>query len=346
MAETFFSLNDTERARILGMGRRKLGREPHILEKDIWVVGALAALYSSQFANILTFKGCTSLVKGYGVMERFSEDADISCDLRYILRDDAMVKNIPPDGIPSSTSKAEKWAERAQHRLLPWLEASIKPMIQETLDAQGMRASIVVERRDSNDCIFVNYEPLHRGTGYVEPSVKLEFGALYTSEPFDKLPVTCDLASIFPELVFPQTSARVLKMERTFWEKATSVHVFCQQDRPLKGRSRHWFDVARLADLPRIQTAMQDTSWLNQVVRHKEMFFRMKDRDRNWVNYRDCMSGRIRLVPKNEGARKALREDYAAMAADGVLIGPNPLKFPVLLEKCAALQDEINARFS
>ena len=46
----------------------------HLLEKDVWVVWTLGALFDSPLAADLTFKGGTSLSKAYKVINRFSED--------------------------------------------------------------------------------------------------------------------------------------------------------------------------------------------------------------------------------------------------------------------------------
>ena len=48
-------------------------------------------------------------------------------------------------------------------------------------------------------------------------------------------------------LVFPTARPRVMHAERTFWEKATAIHVFCLQERLRGDRfARHWHDVVRL----------------------------------------------------------------------------------------------------
>jgi predicted nucleotidyltransferase component of viral defense system len=57
-------------------GRKNL--LPMIIEKDFWVSWLLAVLFSSRFANALVFKGGTSLSKVFGVIDRFSEDIDLS----------------------------------------------------------------------------------------------------------------------------------------------------------------------------------------------------------------------------------------------------------------------------
>lgn len=55
---------------------KELGLHPQFVEKDYWVTEALRALHR-DFAAHFIFKGGTSLSKGYGLIERFSEDIDI-----------------------------------------------------------------------------------------------------------------------------------------------------------------------------------------------------------------------------------------------------------------------------
>lgn len=48
------------------------------IEKDYWVCYALQVLFSSKHKNKIVFKGGTSLSKCYNIIDRFSEDIDIS----------------------------------------------------------------------------------------------------------------------------------------------------------------------------------------------------------------------------------------------------------------------------
>ena len=48
---------------------------PGLIEKDYWVTHALWALHDMGFD--VWFKGGTSLSKGFGLIERFSEDLDL-----------------------------------------------------------------------------------------------------------------------------------------------------------------------------------------------------------------------------------------------------------------------------
>jgi hypothetical protein len=55
---------------------RALGLAPLFVEKDYWVTQVLRAL-NTRHSGWFVFKGGTSLSKGYGLIERFSEDVDI-----------------------------------------------------------------------------------------------------------------------------------------------------------------------------------------------------------------------------------------------------------------------------
>ncbi len=60
---------------------RRRGLTPTIIEKDFWVCWTLKRLFTlpNPPAGLL-FKGGTSLSKVFGIIERFSEDLDLSFD--------------------------------------------------------------------------------------------------------------------------------------------------------------------------------------------------------------------------------------------------------------------------
>lgn len=59
---------------------QRLGANVQYIEKDFWVCWTLDVLYHGLAAGgpRLLFKGGTSLSKGYGLINRFSEDIDIT----------------------------------------------------------------------------------------------------------------------------------------------------------------------------------------------------------------------------------------------------------------------------
>jgi hypothetical protein len=78
--ETVLAATEPERRDLfLGTGNR-LGTAEQNIEKDFWVCWTLDALFNELETKgpRLLFKGGTSLSKGYGLIERFSEDIDIT----------------------------------------------------------------------------------------------------------------------------------------------------------------------------------------------------------------------------------------------------------------------------
>jgi predicted nucleotidyltransferase component of viral defense system len=54
---------------------------PHIIEKDFWVCWLLRLIFADpELGGHLVFKGGTSLSKVFGIIQRFSEDIDLSVD--------------------------------------------------------------------------------------------------------------------------------------------------------------------------------------------------------------------------------------------------------------------------
>ncbi|MBM3575197.1 MAG: nucleotidyl transferase AbiEii/AbiGii toxin family protein [Alphaproteobacteria bacterium] len=52
--------------------------QAHLLEKDIWVVWTLSAIFASPLGDTLTFKGGASLSTAYKVIDCFSNYIDLT----------------------------------------------------------------------------------------------------------------------------------------------------------------------------------------------------------------------------------------------------------------------------
>jgi len=63
----------------------KMGIPASYVEKDLWVCWVLSALFRQpDLAPHLTFRGGTSLTKAFGIIERFSEDIDLSLSRKWL----------------------------------------------------------------------------------------------------------------------------------------------------------------------------------------------------------------------------------------------------------------------
>ena len=254
MADTpFQSLSPEDRRDALNVAASLSGMRAHLLEKDIWVVHTLRALMESPLAEALTFKGGTSLAKAYHAIRRFSEDLDITYDIRAIAAD--LVEGFGNDALPSTRSQERNWTREIRRRLAEWVKNHARPIIEANLSQSGLSARV----RADGDRIIVGYEPLFPDYGFVRPEVMVEFGARSTGEPREERPIECDAASYLSGVVFPSARTLVMLAERTFWEKSTAVHVFCRQQRRRGERlSRHWYDLVRLDDAGFANKALAD----------------------------------------------------------------------------------------
>ncbi|WP_374636073.1 nucleotidyl transferase AbiEii/AbiGii toxin family protein [Agrobacterium salinitolerans] len=335
MADTFLLLSAEDRREALSVAADRSGRPAHLLEKDAWVVWALATLYGSPLGEHLVFKGGTSLSKAYGVIRRFSEDVDLTYDIRALAPD---LVGDNGEALPKTRSEEKRWTSAVRERLPQWVAGAVQPVIAKALAAGPLTAAIRVD----GEKLFIDYEATTAGSGYVAPSVMLEFGARSTGEPASPRDVTCDAAPLVDDVVFPTARPRVMHAERTFWEKATAIHVFCLQER-LRGDRfvRHWHDVVRLDEAGFAAAAFADRDLANAVARHKAMFFAEKAADRSQIDYASAVNGGLQLVPAGDGA-KALAEDYARMVNDGLLLDEAE-PFETLMERCADITARANS---
>ncbi|HLS99156.1 MAG TPA: nucleotidyl transferase AbiEii/AbiGii toxin family protein, partial [Porticoccaceae bacterium] len=226
MPESFFELSQKDQREALEYARAETGRPAHLLEKDIWVVWTLRTLFQSAIGADLTFKGGTSLSKAYKVIDRFSEDIDLTYDIRKLIPD----LTGESGELPRSRSQAGKWTKAVRHRLPDWITTHIQPVIETALAQEGLQAQLEQGGKD-NDKLMLHYPALTKGTGYIAPVLTLEVGGRATGEPHEIHSVECDIAEHVAEIDFPTASPQVMSLARTFWEKPTAAHVFCAQGR-------------------------------------------------------------------------------------------------------------------
>lgn len=336
MDERFIALSPDDQREVLEQVRQTTGRPTHLLEKDVWVVWALGALFGSPLAADLTFKGGTSLSKAYKIIERFSEDIDLTYDIRKLICD-----LTGHDGsLPKSRSQASKWTKAVRDRLPGWIAESVQPILAAALERDGLKATLEISGAEK-DQLLLSYSPINRGTGYVAPVVLLEFGGRATGEPHGILTVTCDMAGQIDGVQFPEASPTVMSVARTFWEKATAAHVYCAQGR-IRGEryARHWHDLAAISRSGHYKGIVTDRAVAQAVAEHKTYFFSEKNVAGEIIDYFAAANGQLKLVPEG-AARDALADDYKNMVADEVMVG-NALPFDALMQACAEIEARAN----
>ena len=333
MSEPFETLPTATRQLYLDQAALRLNLSPVVLEKDFWVCWVLQLLFDSDFGDAVVFKGGTSLSKVFGVIDRFSEDVDLSLSPGFLKLHE------PGD----SRNQANKWMKEAEaactaavrDHLAPQLEAAASQKLD---DRERPWFEFRVDELTRSPVLLFHYPgALPTGYAYLHRSVKLEFGSLTDQQPAGRHGVRPWIADALPEAFTDWTCEVVaLETERTFWEKATILHA--EYHRPADKKtpdrfSRHYADTAALAAHPAGQAAMIRTDLLDDVVRWKRRFF-----GSSWASYDTARPGSLQLAPP--AARQAdLRRDYQAMR-DMYL--KSPPSFDEVMAVLARLQDTIN----
>ena len=186
----FFSLADDDRRYALAATATASGRRTHLLEKDVWVVQTLEALMATPFGGRLTLKGGTSLAKAYRVTRRFSEDLDVTYDIRAIAPD--LVADGEEGALPTTRSQERRWTREIRARLDAWVQEELMPAVVSHFARTSITARLYADR----DRLYVGYSPLFGDYGFVKPEVAVEFGARSTGEPREERHVECDAAPI------------------------------------------------------------------------------------------------------------------------------------------------------
>lgn len=337
MAERFFALSRDDQREVLEQARDRTGRPTHLLEKDVWVVWSLGALFESPLADGLTFKGGTSLSKAYKIIDRFSEDIDLTCDIRKLIGDLTGGEAF----LPANRSQATKWAKAVRDRLPQWIAAQVQPLVKAALEREQLQAKLEIGGAD-RDKLLLHYPAIKQGTGYVPPVVTLEFGGRSTGEPHQVMPVACDMDGRVEGVTFPSASPWVMSVARTFWEKATAAHVYCAQGRIRSERyARHWHDLAAIMRSTHFGAVIGDRAVARAVAEHKSCFFSEKDAAGEVIDYFGAVEGALQIEPLG-AAREALASDYASMLEDEVMVG-NAMPFDQLMQACAEVAARANA---
>ncbi len=296
MKLNFLALPAEERRLYIEQAATRRNISPVILEKDFWVCWLLGILFESEFAGSMVFKGGTSLSKVFGVVERFSEDIDLSLSPEFL--------KLPPDA-GTSRNQASKWMAKAeaacsnavQYQIGPAMEAAVASVL-----GNGETAwfEFLTDAHTNSPVLLFHYPSSQpAGFEYLKRSVKLEFGSLTDQQPTGRHPVRPWLAEVLTA-AFPDWRCEViaLEVERSFWEKATILHAEYHRpaEKPTPDRfSRHYADTAALAKHPSASKAVNQHDLRNRVVAWKGQFF-----GSSWANYELPKPGTLRHVPSAE----------------------------------------------
>ncbi|TYO64487.1 nucleotidyl transferase AbiEii/AbiGii toxin family protein [Bradyrhizobium hipponense] len=325
----------------------RLGTVSQNIEKDFWVCWTLDSLFHGlkEGGPRLLFKGGTSLSKGFGLINRFSEDIDVT-----VFRDDigepATIEEL--NALSNNKRRARLDAIKAvcQAYINGPLRNQLTQILKDRLKAAGLDAGAARVEVDDTDAdkqtLLIWYPTATPQSDYVRAAIKIESGAKSALDPNSEVPIKPYVDDDLPALDLTVPDVRTVDPERTFWDKVVILHGlrrWFDKRGELRGGgqrvSRHYYDLHKLLQTQAGASAIDDPELGADCVAHARMFFNRPDFD-----LASAAPGSFALAPHDEMIEQ-LRVDYRAMT--GMIFG-DPPRFEAVLESVTALEARLNKR--
>jgi hypothetical protein len=314
----------------------RLGTPIGNVEKDFWVCWTLNALYHERPASgpRLLFKGGTSLSKAHGLIERFSEDIDVT-----VFRDDLDESASVEELEALSNKKRRARLEAIRDACRAYITGSLRDFLTARLaDVTKGAGRVEIDEADPDgQTLLVWYPEVEpRDGAYVRPAVRIESGAKSALDPNHPATIRPYVADDVENLDLAIADVTTIDAERTFWDKVVIAHGlrrWFERRGELRQEgqrvSRHFYDLHCLFGSDVGKQALADGALGEDCVRHARMFFNRPDYD-----LASAVAGSFALAP-TPAMTDALERDYANTTA--MIFGEAP-GFEDILKSIAEIE--------
>lgn len=319
------------------------GGTPAIVEKDFWVSLMLDYLFNKcKYKDSFVFKGGTSLSKCFNIINRFSEDIDLTLDYKLL----GISKNKLYEDRSNNAQK--KYVENLKLQLNTFIRDKLKPCLEKDFEEiLGNKPVFVIDKNEIGVLNFY-YPNVYDvfSTGILQ-CIRLEIGALAELTPNVTKEISPLIASMNNKFINRyKFKVKTISPEKTFWEKVLILHQ--EANRPLtkiengkevvnnipKRYSRHYYDVYKFSQTKYKNSAKEDKKLLKQIIEFRNKFYHY-----SWSKLNDALNGSLKLVPSKERI-KELSKDFTSMKE---MINDKDIKsFDDLIDKLKALEKELN----
>lgn len=330
------NLDDNSRRTSLNQASLNSGITPKAIEKDWWVTLVLRMLFTSKYATYFAFKGGTSLSKGWGIIERFSEDIDIAL-------------NSEAFGIQYRDKPSKTFVEQLRREGCSFTSIEIANELKTQFEKfqipnEFYSLDVEVVRPDMPDTdpqtIYVNYKSLFDPNLYLPDRVKIEFSVRSQKEPNDNRQMQTLLNLYFPNDIYGEKAFHVntIQPNRTLIEKILLLHEEYNREDETKMRtyrmSRHYYDMHRIYS--EYSNTLADIQFIEDIIEHRKSYSRLRHFD-----YSTFCIGLISIIP-SEAILMKLKSDFEEMAKE-MMYGDVPT-FEQLMETARKIQDTFNQK--
>jgi hypothetical protein len=328
----YFELTTAQQRMVVTQIATKVSLPLQAIEKDLWVTTVLQLIFSLPIAEKLVFKGGTSLSKGYGLIDRFSEDIDLAIDRQQFgFEGDLTVRQLKKLRKESSLFVKNDICTALREATVRY---GIGDLCSVEAEPDGEGDKTYPEPRK----LFVRYRSLFDNLPYLSSEVVLEVGARSLIEPTTSRRVQSIISEnseIQTAPVNPPITTTV--PEKTFLEKAFLLHEIFTGTGSMSAdrKSRHLYDLEKMMDLEFATGAIANDELWNNIHHHREIFTRV-----GGVNYTPDIRERITLIPP-EVVMNEWRRDYETMQT--AMIYGGSLPFDKLIERIAELQERFHS---
>ncbi|MFZ5778914.1 MAG: nucleotidyl transferase AbiEii/AbiGii toxin family protein [Pseudomonadota bacterium] len=319
----------------------RLGTPIGNVEKDFWVCWTLNALYHERpdGGPRLLFKGGTSLSKAYNLIERFSEDIDVTV-FRNDLDEAASVEELEALSNKKRRAKLDAIRDACCAYITGPLHEFLGAQLADVTNGAG-RVEVDEADPDGQTLLVWYPEVEPRDGAYVRPAVRIESGAKSALDPNRPVTIRPYVSEEAGGLELAIADVTTIEATRTFWDKVVIAHglrrwyerrgVLRQEGQRV---SRHYYDLHCLLGSEVGRVALADPSLGADCVRHARMFF-----DRPDYDLASAVPGSFAVAPT--GAMiDALSRDYANTTA--MIFGVAP-DFQAILRSVGEIERIANA---
>jgi len=337
----WLNLTDTQRRASLNQAAIRSGMVPIAIEKDWWVTLVLKALFTTPNESHFIFKGGTSLSKGFGLIERFSEDIDIALSPEAFGKKykdaptHSYVKGLKRDGCAFTTGTIMQELIFSLHQA--GLNLATVEIFAEVINPQ---------MRDKDpQTIYVRYRSLFEPHPYLKNEVKIEFSVRSLTEPFETIGIQSLLWQHFPNPRYAeqQVQIRATHPMKTLLEKMFLLHEKFQiidqkqiapEDIKLERGSRHLFDLVRMDDKGIADMLLGDPHFYERLLLHRRYWIRQRG-----VDYDTLRPATLNFRPP-AAVLNVYRADYTIMRTE--MIYGKSEDFDILIQKLNDLNNKIS----
>lgn len=298
------------------------------VEKDWWVVKVLFLVFQLDFAKALVFKGGTSLSKGWDLINRFSEDIDLSLDRSFL-------------GFKGDLSR--KQINKLRKQAASFIDGEFKSELHKAFKDLSSDVEITTLNFTQSDqdplVLEIKFPSVLENYKYLKPSIKLEIGCRALIEPFTYKPIKSMLAERFSDADFVEDTFEVpcVNPERTMLEKIFLLHEEFQKTKDkirVDRLSRHIYDIHQLYAAGYLKKIQDAPELYKTVVEHRSRFNTIKG-----IDYSYHRPSEINPLPP-ESVHSAWASDYKSMLEE-MIFGDNKPDFVEILNTLQKIKSEI-----